>query len=146
MSMHPVRQRRLIWIAGMILVIGCAVGLMLYALRQNISLFYSPSELISGLAPAQQTIRAGGLVVHGSVIHSSKDLSVRFDLTDHNKIIQVVYRGILPDLFREGQGVVVQGKWHQDHVFIASSVLAKHDENYMPPEVANSLKKNKLNK
>ena len=140
MSINPVRKRRLIWITGMILVIGCAVGLMLYALRQNISLFYSPTQLIAGLAPEKQIIRAGGLVVNGSVSHDPKDLRVKFALTDQTKNIQVVYQGILPDLFREGQGVVVQGKWCKEHVFIATRVLAKHDEKYMPREVQAALK------
>ncbi len=139
------RRRRLRWISSMILVISLAVGLMLYALRQNISLFYSPSQLISGQAPQSQAIRAGGLVVSGSLVHSKFDLNIRFKLTDQKKIIQVIYQGILPDLFREGQGVVVQGVWGKDHIFIASSVLAKHDENYMPPEVQAALKASNTN-
>jgi cytochrome c-type biogenesis protein CcmE len=119
---------------------GTAVGLTLYALQQNINLFYSPSQIIAGEAPPGRSIRVGGLVVTGSVQRDSQSLQVSFSLTDNLKQIRVHYDGILPDLFREGQGIVARGVLTPDGVVQAQEVLAKHDENYMPPEVAASLK------
>lgn len=138
MSMNPKRKRKLMWIGGLLLVVALSVSLVLYALRQNISLFYTPTQLLSGSVSESQQIRAGGLVVLGSVVR--KNLNVQFQLTDQQHQINVRYHGILPDLFREGQGVVVQGHWRSEHVFLANNVLAKHDEKYMPPEVASALK------
>lgn len=138
--MHPVRRRKMMVIVISILVAGLVVGLVLYALRQNISLFYTPTEVATGVAPLNHPIRLGGLVVEGS-IQRSDDLRVRFQITDNHETIAVVYQGILPDLFREGKGVVVQGMWRGNQAFQASSVLAKHDENYMPPEVKDALAK-----
>ena len=134
--MNPVRKQRL-YIALFLLVVvsGTATALML-ALQQDINLFYPPDQVASGEAPRDVRIRAGGMVLEGSVERSQSDLSVQFVLTDRaNAEFAVRYKGILPDLFREGQGIVVQGKINGDGVFIADEVLAKHDENYMPPEL-----------
>lgn len=138
-SMHPARKRKLQWLITLLMILGVVVALILYALRQNISLFYSPSQIKAGLAPKQRPIRVGGMVVKGSVMRNSTDLSVRFQLTDYHQIITVYYRGILPDLFREGQGIVAQGQLQNDNQFKANQVLAKHDEKYMPPEVRSTL-------
>ena len=105
--MHPIRRRRLIWITLIALLLAGAVALALYALRQNIDLFFTPKQIASGQAPVHQTIRVGGWVVKDSVHHQPHQLQVTFALTDHQKILQVRYNGILPDLFREGQAVVV---------------------------------------
>ena len=102
--------------------------------------FYSPTEIINGDAPKARSFRIGGLVVTDSVIRNSDDLKVSFILTDTVNKVKVIYEGILPDLFREGQGIVANGKLQSDNIFIAEQVLAKHDENYMPPEVAEALK------
>ena len=102
--------------------------------------FYSPTEIINGNAPKAQSFRIGGLVVNGSVIRNTEDLKVSFVLTDTMNEVKVIYEGILPDLFREGQGIVANGKLQPDNIFVADQVLAKHDENYMPPEVAEALK------
>lgn len=119
----------------MLVLVSFAIGLLVYALRQNISLFYTPSEVLNHQAPPGRLIRLGGMVVPGSVIRSSNDLSLQFDLTDYHAQITVAYTGILPNLFREGSGVVVQGKDDGSKVFHADEVLAKHDENYMPREL-----------
>ena len=137
--MHPKRKKRLL-LAGVILVgVGLAAGLTLTALQQNINLFYSPSQVIAGEVPDNATFRIGGMVVNNSVIRSESDLNVAFNLTDTAKTVTVSYTGILPDLFREGQGIVALGKMDGD-VFIANQVLAKHDETYMSPEVSDALK------
>ncbi len=133
-------QTRAMIIVALILGIAMAIGLTLYALQQNINLFFTPSDLVQD-APKNQSIRMGGLVVPGSVVRSKTDLSVEFKLTDTKNEIKVHYTGILPDLFRENQGIVVLGKLQNDNSFIASEVLAKHDENYMPAEVVESLKR-----
>ena len=122
------------------------VALVSYALRQNISLYFTPMQIFKHEAPLNRPIRIGGMVVKGSINQSKNHLDVRFVLTDYQHQIKVRYQGVLPDLFREGQGVVVKGFLSEQNQFEAQEVLAKHDENYMPPEVANSLKKNKLNK
>lgn len=119
---------------------GAAVGLTLYALQQNINLFYSPSQIAAGEAPPGRSIRVGGLVVPGSVQRAPQGLIVEFALTDNREQLQVRYEGILPDLFREGQGIVARGVLTPDGSVRAEEVLAKHDENYMPPEVADSIK------
>lgn len=127
-----------------LLIIAVGVSLVvtftLLALRENINVFYSPSELLALKEAPVKTIRLGGMVEKGSVNRSKKDLKVEFYLTDFNQHVVVFYQGILPDLFREGQGVVVLGKLKPNQQFIADEVLAKHDENYMPPEVKASLK------
>ena len=139
--MHPVRKKRLILIGLMVTGVAIAVGFALNAFNQNLMFFYSPSEVIAGDAPADHTFRLGGLVTTGSVQRQSDGLTTRFDVTDNEKTVTIEYTGILPDLFREGQGIVAHGRLNEGGVFVADEVLAKHDENYMPPEVAASLKK-----
>ena len=126
-----------------ILLIGfsSAVALVLYAMRQNIMLFHTPSQVVAGEVQGNKLFRVGGLVVAGSVVKGNDGLTTEFDLTDMGRSIRVRYTGLLPDLFREGQGIVAQGLLNEKGVFVAQEVLAKHDENYMPPEVAASLKK-----
>lgn len=139
--MHPQRKQKLFIILFMVAGIALAVGLMLVALKENINLFYTPQQIAAGEAPVNRTIRAGGMVVEGSVKRGDDGLKVRFDVTDGKDIVTIEYEGILPDLFREGQGIVALGQLNQNKIFIASEVLAKHDENYMPPEVADALEK-----
>ena len=138
--MHPVRKKRLILIGLMVTGVAIAVGFALNAFNQNLMFFYSPSEVIAGDAPANHPFRLGGLVTTGSVQRQSDGLTTRFDVTDNAKTVTIQYTGILPDLFREGQGIVAHGRLNDGGVFVADEVLAKHDENYMPPEVAASLK------
>jgi len=142
--MNPRRQKRLFAVSGIIVVIGLSVGLMLFALNQNIDLFYTPSEIANGkdgIKPkVGQRLRIGGMVVEGSVVRDDQTLDVSFDLTDIGPEVKVVYRGILPDLFREGQGIVATGVLQEDNVIRADEVLAKHDEEYMPPELAEAMK------
>lgn len=142
--MNLARKRKLLMIVFMISMLAIATALALYALRQNISLFYSPSQVATGQAPANHSIRVGGMVVPGSIIRSTHDLSVRFKITDYQHTIEVVYQGILPDLFREGQGIVAQGRLVDNQHVKATEVLAKHDEKYMPPEVKDALAKARL--
>jgi len=118
-----------------------AVGLSTYALRQNINLFYDPTQIAAGDAPADVRIRAGGMVEEGSVLRDTESLKVAFKVTDFTESVTVEYVGILPDLFAEGQGIVAMGRLNREGVFLADQVLAKHDENYMPPEVADALAK-----
>lgn len=131
------KLKLLLLISSVVLVI---VGLIAYALRQNISLYYTPAQIEQRLAPMGQLIRVGGMVVKGSIIQEPKRLNVEFALTDYQSKILVHYQGVLPDLFREGQGVVVKGRLISQNDFQALEVLAKHDENYMPKEVRDSLK------
>ena len=138
--MHPRRRQKMSQVMALVFVIGIIIALVLYALRQNISLFYSPTDLAAGLAPREHAIRLGGMVVLGSIVHDEK-LKVRFRITDYHDTIDVVYQGILPDLFREEKGVVTEGIWLGQHQFKATRVLAKHDENYMPRDVKNALVK-----
>ena len=138
--MHPVRRQRLTLVLVILVGMGAAVGLTLYALQQNINLFYSPSQIVAGQAPLERSIRIGGLVVRGSVQRDPQSLRVAFTLTDNAQQVRVYYQGILPDLFREGQGIIARGLLTRDGAVQAEEVLAKHDENYMPPEVADSLK------
>jgi cytochrome c-type biogenesis protein CcmE len=137
--MHPARKQRLYIILFIVIFSSIAVLLMTYALRENINLFYPPSKIIAGEAPIDRTIRAGGCVVTGSVVRSNKNLDVSFRITDGAVDMTVNYSGILPDLFTEGEAVVVNGKLNDAGVFNATEVLAKHDENYMPPEVAEAM-------
>ncbi|MEP0072227.1 MAG: cytochrome c maturation protein CcmE [Marinomonas sp.] len=137
--MHPVRKKRLLVILIILMLLSAAVGLVMYALQQNINLFYSPSQIATGEAPYNANIRAGGMVVEGSVVRHSETLAVSFDVTDFQHKVKIEFSGILPDLFREGQGIVAQGKLNSDGVFEATQVLAKHDEKYMPPEVTEAL-------
>ena len=137
--MHPVRKQRLIIVCSVVLFSSLAVGLGAYALRGNINLFYPPVDVSAGLAPLDRPIRVGGMVVDGSVERSSETLEVRFAVTDYEATVPIVYVGILPDLFGEGEGAVAAGTLRADGVLVATEVLAKHDENYMPPEVAEAL-------
>ena len=139
--MHPVRKQRLILVLFIVLFSSAAIGLVAYALRGNINLFFPPTEVAAGKAPVGQPIRVGGMVVAGSVERSQDSLAVRFELTDYEASVPVVYEGILPDLFDEGQGAVASGELDESGMLRATEVLAKHDENYMPPEVADALEK-----
>jgi cytochrome c-type biogenesis protein CcmE len=141
-SMRPARKHKLMIIIFLGCVLSIATALVLYALRQNISLFYTPTQLVQGQGPANQMIRVGGMVVKGSLIRSADDLKARFKITDFKNTIEIEYKGILPDLFREGQGIVAQGRLLNFNKFSAIEVLAKHDENYMPPEVKEMLAPN----
>ena len=137
--MNPQRKKRLFIVLGLLAGVGIAVALALVALQQNINLFYSPTQIANGEAPAHTRIRAGGMVAEGSVQRSADSLDVAFVVTDYAANVTVRYRGILPDLFREGQGIVALGRLNDDGELIADEVLAKHDENYMPPEVTKAL-------
>ena len=137
--MNARRKRQLGVVLFVLAMLSVATALVLYALRQNISLFYSPTQIAKGEAPSHHPIRVGGMVVPGSVVRHDNTLQVDFTLTDYVHTLVVTYQGILPDLFREGQGIVAKGVLiDKDHVQ-ASEVLAKHDENYMPPEVKAAL-------
>jgi cytochrome c-type biogenesis protein CcmE len=138
---NPQRKKRLFIILAIIAGVGIAVALALSALQQNINLFYTPSQIANGEAPHDTRIRAGGLVEVGSVKRSADSLETDFVVTDGSKSVTIRYSGILPDLFREGQGIVAMGKLEHSGVLIADEVLAKHDENYMPPEVMQALEK-----
>ena len=137
--MNPVRKKRLFIVLAILAGFGVAVALALTALQQNINLFYSPTQIANGEAPQDTRIRAGGLVEMGSVQRSGDSLETAFVVTDGAKSVTIRYSGILPDLFREGQGIVAMGKLSADGVLVADEVLAKHDENYMPPEVLQAL-------
>jgi cytochrome c-type biogenesis protein CcmE len=140
--MHPLRRRRLIAIGFLVVGVAVTLTLVLRALEENINLFYPPDKIVSGAAPVDVRIRAGGMVAAGSVEHAKESLFVRFGVTDHaGSDFFVEYEGMLPDLFREGQGVMVTGRLRPDGVFAADEVLAKHDENYMPPEIAHMREK-----
>jgi len=139
--MNPVRRKRLILIGLMVAGVAVAVGFALNAFNQNLMFFYSPSEVVEGKAPVDHPFRLGGLVTTGSVQRLPNGLTTRFEVTDNTKTVTIEYTGILPDLFREGQGIVAHGKLNGNGVFVADEVLAKHDENYMPPEVADALEK-----
>ncbi len=141
--MHPVRKQRLYLVLFLVFFSSAAVGLVAYALRGNINLFYPPVEVAAGMAPVGQNLRVGGMVVDGSIQRSSDSLEVRFELTDFEAVVPVTYVGILPDLFDEGQGAVALGKLDASGRLQATEVLAKHDENYMPPEVAAALEASK---
>jgi cytochrome c-type biogenesis protein CcmE len=136
------RHQRLALILGALVALGLIVTLVLVALQDNLSVFYSPTDIKNGKAPQNKVFRVGGLVEAGSLIRQADGLTVRFVVTDMAHQVTVQYRGnSLPDLFREGKGAVAQGKLNEDGIFVAHEVLAKHDENYMPPEVAQALEK-----
>jgi cytochrome c-type biogenesis protein CcmE len=137
--MKPKRRRLVVILAGLSLF-GLATGLVLAAFDEGVTYFYSPSDLAEREVPRDRLLRIGGLVEEDSVVRG-KGLTITFRVTDLAESVPVEYRGILPDLFREGQGVVAVGKLEQNGVFVASEVLAKHDENYMPPEAADALKR-----
>ncbi|MGR8920185.1 MAG: cytochrome c maturation protein CcmE [Gammaproteobacteria bacterium] len=133
------RRKRLAIICLCVAGVGLAAGLILTAFEKNMMYFFSPSEVSAGEAPASRPFRLGGMVVEGSVLRQPQGLGVWFTLTDMAAEQTVYYEGILPDLFREGQGIVAKGQLNEGGLFVASEVLAKHDENYMPPEVADAL-------
>jgi cytochrome c-type biogenesis protein CcmE len=138
--MRP-RQKRFLFIVIGVVAVAMAVGLVLNALKNNVSLYFTPTQVYNKEAPQGRSFRIGGLVEQGSVKREADGLTVHFAITDTHQSLPVVYKGILPDLFREGKGVVAQGKMEADGVMHAAEVLAKHDENYMPPEAADALKK-----
>jgi cytochrome c-type biogenesis protein CcmE len=133
------RQKRLAFILGGLALVGAAAGLVLYALKDNVSLYFTPTQVANHEAPQGRNFRIGGLVEAGSVQREGDGLTVHFRITDTKEGMDVVYKGILPDLFKEGKGVVAQGKLEEGNVFRAEEVLAKHDENYMPPEAKAAL-------
>jgi cytochrome c-type biogenesis protein CcmE len=138
--MRIIKQKRLTLILLMVAGIAIATFFGLRAFNDNLMYFFSATDVIEGKAPKDHLFRLGGMVVKGSVVRQPSGLTVRFVLTDMAKEVTVEYTGILPDLFREGQGIVANGKLDANGIFIAQEVLAKHDENYMPPEVAGSMK------
>ena len=129
------------FIAVAVAGVSLAVGLVLYALRGNVNLYFTPTQVFNNEVPHGRSFRIGGVVEEGSVKRGADGLTVNFVITDRHKSIPVIYKGILPDLFKEGKGVVAQGRVEADGVMRADEVLAKHDENYMPPEAADALKK-----
>jgi cytochrome c-type biogenesis protein CcmE len=135
------RHKRFMFIAVALAGVGLAVGLVLYGLRGNVNLYFTPTQVFNNEVPSGRSFRIGGLVEEGSIKREKDGLTVNFVITDTHKSIPVVYKGILPDLFKEGKGVVAQGKVQANGVMVADEVLAKHDENYMPPEAADALKK-----
>lgn len=137
--MRAVRKQKMLHLLFILSTVAIALALVLYALRQNISLFYTPTQIAAGEVPAQRSVRVGGMVEKGSIIRAAQGLGVEFKITDFTKTITVTYSGILPDLFREGQGVVVEGSINDRQHVQATQVLAKHDANYMPPEVKAAL-------
>jgi cytochrome c-type biogenesis protein CcmE len=139
--MTPTRRRRLYWVLGILAGVAIAGTLALQAFRSNVMFFFDPSQIAAGEVKAGQRFRMGGMVEKGSLQRQPGSLDVRFAVTDFKQTVHVRYSGVLPDLFREGAGVVAHGRLSTDGEFVADEVLAKHDEKYMPPEVARSLKK-----
>ena len=140
--MTPARKKRLALIVLMVAGVSTGVFFALKSLDENIMFFFTPTEVMAGKAPQDKLFRMGGMVVDGSVSRPGDGLTVQFDLTDNEQQVTVRYAGILPDLFREGQGIIANGKLNAKGDFVAQEVLAKHDENYMPPELAEMHKKN----
>jgi cytochrome c-type biogenesis protein CcmE len=138
------RHKKAALIVGVLAAVGAGTALVLNAFNSNLVFFFTPSQIASQEAPQGRTFRVGGMVVTGSV--QREGLTVRFNVTDTAKVVPVRYEGVLPDLFKEGKGVVAQGKLMPDGVFVAKEVLAKHDENYMPPEAADALKQAEMKK
>ena len=134
------RTKRALWIAAGVAGLGVATALVLNAFQSNLVFFFTPTQVAQDEAPKDRIFRIGGLVEEGSVVREKDALTVRFKVTDTAKVIPVVFTGILPDLFKEGKGVVAQGRLGTEGVFKANEVLAKHDENYMPPEAAHAVK------
>jgi len=141
--MNTKRKRRMFGIISIILIVGVAIGLILYALKQNINLFYTPTQLAQTHINSEQTIRIGGYVKKHSVQYDNSGQSVHFIVTDNVNDIAVNYHGVLPNLFREGQGIVITGKLSDTHTLQADQVLAKHDEKYMPWTLNKALKRDK---
>lgn len=134
------RAQRLLLLAAALGALAIAAALILSAFKKNLVFFFTPTQILAGQAPRNQSLRVGGMVETGSVKRSSDGVDVTFIVTDMVQRLPVRYRGILPDLFREGKGVVAQGRLSADNLFVAAEVLAKHDENYMPPEAAFAMK------
>ena len=134
------RQKRMITVVAILAGVGIATVFALQSFQKNLLYYYSPSQIQAGEAPSARSFRVGGLVENGSLKREPGSLEVRFTLTDYAHQQSVSYTGVLPDLFREGQGVIARGKMGSDGMFVAEEVLAKHDENYMPPEAKDSLK------
>lgn len=144
--MTPRRKRRLALVAVLLAGVGGAGVLVLNAFSENLVYFYTPTEVAEGEAPAHRKFRVGGLVAEGSLRRAPDSLQVRFEVSDNAREVPVVYEGVLPDLFREGQGIVADGRLNEADMFIAERVLAKHDENYMPPEAAEALERSEAHK
>jgi cytochrome c-type biogenesis protein CcmE len=140
MTMTP-RRRRMVLVGLILLGVSAAAAFALTAFQDNLLYYYPPSDVAAGKAPTGRVFRLGGMVEEGSVKRETGSMEVRFVVTDFQKDVTVSYSGVLPDLFRDGQGVIARGQLNADGVFVAQEVLAKHDENYMPPEVAESLRK-----
>ena len=143
--MNAVHKKRLIIVCVGVVIFSAAAALVLFALKENINLFYSPTQVAEGEAPIDKRIRVGGMVATDSVQREPDSLKVQFVVTDYENNLTVHYDRVLPDLFREGQGIVATGKLNSAGEFQASEVLAKHDENYMPPEVSDMLEKQGVN-
>lgn len=141
--MSPTQTKRMLLVLLLVTGVSVGVGLILFALSNNVNLFYTPSEVKAGTVPTEHAIRVGGMIEAGSVTRG-EGLSVSFVVTDFAENLTIEYNGILPDLFKEGQGIVAQGTLQDNHLFKATQILAKHDENYMPPEVKASLKERKI--
>ena len=141
MTLKPIRRQRVYAIVTIFIGVLLATVLILSGLKKNINLFYTPTQIQENQLEMEKLVRVGGMVKKGSLQKSNNSLIKTFEITDFNKTVLIIYEGILPDLFREGQGVICEGKIIGDNVFLASKILAKHDENYMPPEVAEALKK-----
>ncbi len=139
--MSPAKKKRLSLVVLLLSAVSIATFLIIQAFNQNMMFFYSTTEVKNGTAPVDRDFRIGGLVVNGTVKRAEDSLLVSFELTDSQTPVTVEYTGILPDLFREGQGIIAKGQLNQDGTFVAKEVLAKHDENYMPPEVQDSIDK-----
>lgn len=136
--MTPKRKKRLYWVAAVLGGVALSTALAFRAFEDNMFYFYSPTQVLAGEVPANKTIRVGGLVLPGSVERADGSMTVNFLVTDTKETVKVEFTGILPDLFRDGQGVIARGQMQGDR-FVAGEVLAKHDENYMPPEVADAI-------
>ena len=134
------RHQRLITIGLVLAGVGVGAAFLLRAMNENILYYYSPTQVLAGEAPEERRFRVGGLVVPGSIQREDGSMEVAFTLTDNAELVTVSYSGILPDLFREGQGIIAHGTMNDRGDFVADEVLAKHDENYLPPEVEDSLK------
>jgi cytochrome c-type biogenesis protein CcmE len=137
--MHPVRRQRLMLVAALVVGSSAVIGLALFSARNYADFFYPVSKIVSGEAPLHKSIRAGGCVVPGTIVSATDRLHTEFTITDGIARLQVVYDGLLPDIFGEGEAAVVTGKLNDDRVMVATQVLAKHDENYVPPEVAETM-------
>ena len=133
------RRKRLVAVLAILTGVGAATALAMLAFEDNLLFFYNPTQIMAGEAPQDRTFRIGGMVTEGSLQRTEGTLKIRFVVTDYKESIAVHYEGLLPDLFREGQGVIAHGRLSESGEFVANEILAKHDENYMPPEVARSL-------